>query len=149
MKHFWTRSRSSRTRSSTLGTTVASACARLERFLGRYEQAHVRLVTALRGLPEPASVESVGLLIELTVNEFYRSRYEAMHDWAGRAASASRSVGDAPLTAYALAMAALANAITGPTERAHTPRRSRGIDRRALGPRPFAPPRRGGMARGG
>jgi tetratricopeptide (TPR) repeat protein len=68
-------------RSTALSTTVATACARLERFLGRYEQAHVRLVKALHGLPEPASVESTRLLIELTLNEFYRSRYGAMQDW--------------------------------------------------------------------
>ena len=76
--------------SSALRTTVATACAGVERFLGRYEQAHARLVRALRALPEPASVESVELLIELTLNEFYRSRYEAMHDWAARAVSAAR-----------------------------------------------------------
>jgi hypothetical protein len=40
-------------------------------------------VRALGGLPEPASVESVGLLIELALNEFYRSNYPAMQDWAG------------------------------------------------------------------
>jgi DNA-binding NarL/FixJ family response regulator len=107
---------------SSLGTSVATTCARLERFLGRYEDAHVRLVTALRGLPEPASVQSVGLLIELTVNEFYRSRYPAMDDWAGRAASTSRAVVDAPLAALALAMPALAHAIMGPTEKARSDR---------------------------
>ena len=109
-------------RSSGLHTTLTTACARVERFLGRYEQAHARLVDVLRGLPEPASVESVGLLIELTLNEFYRSRYEAMHDWAGRAVSAARAVGDAALMAAALAMPALAEAITGPTETARSHR---------------------------
>ena len=79
--------------SSALCTTVATACAGVERSLGRYEQAHARLVRALRGLPEPASVESVELLIELTLNEFYRSRYEAMHDWAGRAVSDGEGAG--------------------------------------------------------
>jgi DNA-binding NarL/FixJ family response regulator/tetratricopeptide (TPR) repeat protein len=108
-------------RSSVLCTTVATACAGVERILGRYEQAHARLVRALRGLPAPASVESVGLLIELTLNEFYRSRYGAMHDWAGRAVSAARVLGDAALMAAALAMPALADAVAGPTEaaRAH------------------------------
>jgi ATP/maltotriose-dependent transcriptional regulator MalT len=108
--------------SPALRTTVATVCAGVERFLGRYEEAHVRLVTALRGLPEPASVESVGLLIELTVNEFYRSRYEAMHDWAGRAVSAAKVLGDAALTAAALAMPALADAMTGPPEKARSHR---------------------------
>ena len=40
-----------------LRTSVATACAGVERFLGRYEQAHARLVTALHRLPEPASAE--------------------------------------------------------------------------------------------
>jgi ATP/maltotriose-dependent transcriptional regulator MalT len=107
---------------SSVRTTVATACAGVERFLGRYEEAHARLVSALRGLPEPASVESVGLLIELTVNEFYRSRYEAMHDWANRAVSAAKVVGDAALTAAALAMPALAEAMTGAPETARSHR---------------------------
>jgi tetratricopeptide (TPR) repeat protein len=94
----------------------------VERQLGRYEQAHARLVRALRSLPEPASVESVELLIELTLNEFYRSKYEAMHDWAGRAVSAAKVVGDPALLAAALAMPALADAMTGPTDRARSHR---------------------------
>lgn len=102
--------------SSALSTTVATTCAAVERQLGRYEQAHIRLVRALRNLPEPASVESVEVLIELTLNEFYRARYEAMHDWAGRAVGAGKVLGDAALMAAALAMPALADAMTGPTE---------------------------------
>src|SRR5262249_32862763 len=82
---------------SALNTTVATACASVERFLGRYEHAHARLVRALRLVSEPASVERVELLIELTLNEFYRSRYEAMHDWAAPAVSAANEVGDAAL----------------------------------------------------
>ena len=61
--------------SSALCTTVATTCAAVERQLGRYEHAHARLVSALRKLPNPASVEAVELLIELTLNEFYRARY--------------------------------------------------------------------------
>jgi ATP/maltotriose-dependent transcriptional regulator MalT len=108
--------------SSALCTTVATACAGVERFLGRYEDAHSRLERALRGLPKSASVESVGLLIELTLNEFYRSRYEAMHDWAGRAVSAAKELGDAALLAAALARSALADAMTGPPETARSRR---------------------------
>jgi DNA-binding NarL/FixJ family response regulator len=108
--------------SSALRTTVVTTCAAVERQLGRYEQAHERLVSALRGLPERASVESVELLIELTLNEFYRSRYEAMHDWAGRAVSAAKIVGDRALLAVALAMPALADAMTGQAETARSHR---------------------------
>ena len=105
---------------------------------------------ALRGLPEPASVESVELLIELTLNEFYRSRYEAMHDWAARAVSAAKELGDAALLAAALAMSALADAMTGPPETARSHRAEAAAlvdglsDVRAL-----APPRRGRLARCG
>ena len=79
----------------------------VERQLGR-EDAHTRLVGALRGLPNPASVESVELLINLTLNEFYRSGYEAMPHWAGRAVADAEVVGDPALRAAALAMPALA-----------------------------------------
>jgi ATP/maltotriose-dependent transcriptional regulator MalT len=109
-------------RSSALGSTLTTACARVERFLGRYEQAHARLVTALRGLPEPSSVESAGLLIEVTLNEFYRSRYEAMHDWTGRSVSVAKVLGDPALMAAALAVSALADAMTGPTQTAQSSR---------------------------
>ena len=109
-------------RSSALLTTVATTCAREERFLGRYDVAHGRLEMALRRLPASASVESVRLLIELTLNEFYRSRYEAMEDWARHALKGAKVLGDAPLLATALAMAALAQAITGPTEGARSHR---------------------------
>jgi DNA-binding NarL/FixJ family response regulator len=100
---------------SGLSTTVATACAGVERFLGRYEQAHDRLVRALRTLPEPVSVESAELLIELTLNEFYRSRYEAMLDWAAPAVSAATEVGDVVLIAAATVMPAFADAMAGPT----------------------------------
>jgi ATP/maltotriose-dependent transcriptional regulator MalT len=107
---------------SAFSTTVATACASIERFLGRYEHAHTRLVRALRVLPEPASVERVELLIELTLNEFYRSRYEAMGDWAAAALSAAKEVGDAALIAAAAVMLAFADAMTGPTETARSRR---------------------------
>jgi ATP/maltotriose-dependent transcriptional regulator MalT len=103
-----------------LNTTVATACASVERFLGRYEHAHARLVRALSLLPEPASVERAELLIELTLNEFYRSRYAAMHDWAAPAVSAAREVGDAALIAAAAVMPAFADAMTGPAETARS-----------------------------
>ena len=106
--------------SSALRTTVATTCAGVERQLGRYEHAHQRLVRALRDLTEQASVESVELLIELTLNEFYRSRYEAMHDWAERAVADATLLGDAGLMAAALVMPALADAMTGSTDRARS-----------------------------
>jgi ATP/maltotriose-dependent transcriptional regulator MalT len=110
------------TRSTALRVKMATACAGVERQLGRYEQAHERLVAALRDLPGSASVESVELLIELTLNEFYRSRYEAMRGWAVRAVGEARALGDASLLAAAHVMPAFASAMTGPTEEAQAHR---------------------------
>jgi ATP/maltotriose-dependent transcriptional regulator MalT len=107
---------------TALHTTVATACASAERFLGRYEHAHARLMRALGLLPEAASVERAELLIELTLNEWYRSRYEAMRDSAAPAVSAAEETGDAALLAAAAVMPAFAEAMTGPTETARTKR---------------------------
>ena len=62
------------------------------------------------------------MLIELTLNELYRSRYEAMHDWAAAAVSAAEEVGDAALIAAAAVMPAFADAMTGSTETARSRR---------------------------
>lgn len=104
--------------SPALGTTLMIACARVEHRLGRYEQAQARLVGALSELAEPISPESVVLLIELALNDFYRSKYQAMQAWAQRAAGAAEVLADPPLVAAALAMPALADAMTGAGERA-------------------------------
>jgi predicted ATPase len=66
--------------SIALRTTLTTSCARAEHRLGYYEQAHGRLVSELGGLPDPVSAEAVDLLIELALNEFYRSKYHTMHD---------------------------------------------------------------------
>jgi DNA-binding NarL/FixJ family response regulator/tetratricopeptide (TPR) repeat protein len=105
---------------NALRTTLTTACARIEHRLGRYEEAGTRLAGALDELPGSASSDSVALLIELALNEFYRSRYESMHDWAGRALTAARELDDPPLTAAASAMPALAHAMTGASARARS-----------------------------
>jgi len=108
--------------SIALRTTLTTACARMEHRLGRYEQAHARLLSALSGPSEPVSAESVALLIELALNELYRSKYQSMRDWAERAVTAAKELKDAPLMAVALAMPALADAMTGAGERARSHR---------------------------
>jgi ATP/maltotriose-dependent transcriptional regulator MalT len=105
---------------SALHTTVTTACASVERFLGQYEHAHARLVRALGLLPESASAERAELLIELTLNEFYRSRYQAMREWAVPAASAANETGDAALIAAAAVMPAFADAMTIPARTARS-----------------------------
>jgi DNA-binding CsgD family transcriptional regulator len=94
---------------------VATACASVERLVGQYEHAHGRLIGALRVLPEGAAVDRVELLMELTLNEFYRSRYEAMAGWAASSLAAATVVGDPALAAAAAVMVAFGQAMTGPT----------------------------------
>jgi DNA-binding CsgD family transcriptional regulator/tetratricopeptide (TPR) repeat protein len=105
-----------------LRIVLTTACARVEHVLGRYGRAHARLVAAVEELPEPVSAEGAALLIQLALNEFYRSEYQSMRDWALRAVSAAEVLGDRPLTAAALAMPALAEAMIGAGERAHAHR---------------------------
>ena len=103
--------------SYALRARLTRTCAGLENALGRYEQAHTRLGNALDGLPDQDSPEAVALLIELGVNGFWRSRYEAMQESCQRAVIAARVVGDAPLTAAALALLALADSMMGAAAR--------------------------------
>jgi DNA-binding CsgD family transcriptional regulator len=101
---------------------LARDCAGVESNLGRQEQAGDRLANALGNLPEQDSPEAVALMLELTVNALWRTRHEAMHEAAERAVSAARRLGDAPLTAAALAELALADSIMGEAERAESNR---------------------------
>ena len=103
-----------------LRAKLTTVCARLEHRLGQYEPAHARLVRALGGLSEQVSAQAVDLMIELALNEFYRSHYQSMHTWAERAVSGAQLLGDPPLTAAALAVSALADAATGAVERAQS-----------------------------
>jgi ATP/maltotriose-dependent transcriptional regulator MalT len=108
--------------SIALRAGLTRACAGVEHLLGQQEQAHARLANALDALPEPVSGEAVSLMIELALNSFYRTEYQSMQDWAERAVSAARLVGDPPLTAAAVAMLALADAMTGAAERVEADR---------------------------
>jgi DNA-binding NarL/FixJ family response regulator/tetratricopeptide (TPR) repeat protein len=105
-----------------LRARLTRACAGVEHLLGRHEQARNRLASALDALPEPVSAEAVGLMIELALNGFYSTKYDAMHDWAERAVGAARLLDDRPLEAAAVAMLALADAMTGAAERVEADR---------------------------
>ena len=99
--------------SFALQTRLTTACASVEHLLGRHEEAHARLASALTRLPDPGSPEAVALMIELAVDGFYRMEYEPMREWAMRALEAARPLGVSPLTAAAAAVLALAVAFTG------------------------------------
>jgi DNA-binding NarL/FixJ family response regulator/tetratricopeptide (TPR) repeat protein len=108
--------------SLALRTRLTRACAGVESLLGRHEQARARLANALESLPDPGSPEAVALMIDLAINGFWRSRFEAMQESAERAVSVARPLGDAPLTAAALALLALAESMMGAAERAEADR---------------------------
>jgi ATP/maltotriose-dependent transcriptional regulator MalT len=105
-----------------LRARLARACAGVESNLGRQEQARERLTGALDSLPDQGSHEAVALMLELIVNALWRTEHEEMHAAAERALRAARSLGDAPLTAAALAELALADSIVGAAERAESNR---------------------------
>jgi DNA-binding CsgD family transcriptional regulator len=104
-----------------LRARLTAACAGVEHLLGHQEQAHARLATALDRLPAD-SPERVALMIDLSMNAFYRAEYQSMQDWAGGAVSAARLLGDPPLTAAAVALLALGDAMAGATEQAQADR---------------------------
>ena len=98
-----------------LRVKLTTACAGVEHLLGRHEQAHARLTGAMDGLSDPASPEAAALMIELAMDGFFRMDYELMSQWADRALSTARPLGDPPLAAAAVAALAFACATRGAT----------------------------------
>ena len=109
--------------SPLLRARLSRACAAVESLLGRHEQAGSRLAGALERLPDQGSPEAVALMTELAVNHVWRAHYEEVHQWAERAITAARRLGDAALIAAALAVGVLADSMMGAAERAEANRR--------------------------
>jgi ATP/maltotriose-dependent transcriptional regulator MalT len=108
--------------SVALRVRLTTACAGVEHLLGRHEQAHARLAGAMDSLRDPASREAAALMIELAMDGFFRMDYELMREWAERALSTARPLGDRPLAAAAVAVLAFANATSGATPEAESHR---------------------------
>jgi ATP/maltotriose-dependent transcriptional regulator MalT len=108
--------------SIALRVRLTTACAGVEHLLGRHEQAHARLVRAVDDLSDPDSTEAATLMIELAMDGFFRMDYERMRQWAERALSTARPLGDRPLTAAAVALLAFAHAAGEATEEAQAHR---------------------------
>ena len=62
--------------SVALRVRLTTACAGVEHLLGRHEQAHARLASAMDSLRDPASREAAALMIELAMDGFFRMDYE-------------------------------------------------------------------------
>ena len=98
---------------TALRLKVSTTCSRIEHLLGRHDQAHARLLTALESLLDEAGADAVGLMIELARDAVFRLQYTAGQEWAARAAAASRALEDPLLTAVSLAISARALAWGG------------------------------------
>jgi DNA-binding NarL/FixJ family response regulator len=105
-----------------LRVRLTTACAGIEHLLGRHEQAHTRLVTAMEGLRDPASPETAALEMELAMDGFFRMEYERMSAWAERALRTAQPLENRSLNAAAVALLAFANAASGATAEAETHR---------------------------
>jgi DNA-binding NarL/FixJ family response regulator len=92
---------------------LISACAGVEQLLGRHGDAHRRLEQGLEELDAPGSSEGASLMIDLAWDACLDARYDQMLDWGKRALESARPLGDAPLTAAAAAICALAAACKG------------------------------------
>jgi tetratricopeptide (TPR) repeat protein len=92
---------------------LTAACAGLEHLLGRQREAHTRLMTALEGLSDTTSAEAVVLMIELAGDGLYRLDYGSMGEWARRALTTARPLGDRRLTASAAGLLAFAGVLSG------------------------------------
>ena len=92
---------------------LTANCAVLESILGRHEQAHTRLKSALDGLSDRGSTEAMELMLVLHLDAFYRRDYLSMRDWAKRALAAARPLDDRSLTAAAAATLVLASVLAG------------------------------------
>ena len=92
---------------------VERACAAAESLLGRMEEAGTRLEATLATLPDPASPEAVGLLLDLGITQFWRTRFEEMLPTGIRTVQAARRLGNQGLLAASLAVLSIAQATTG------------------------------------
>ncbi len=104
--------------SVALRVRLTTACAGVEHLLGRHDEAHARLAGAVGGLSDPSSPEAATLMVELAMDGFFRMEYQRMREWAERALSAARPLGDRPLIAAAVAVLAFGTAASGATDEA-------------------------------
>jgi DNA-binding NarL/FixJ family response regulator len=96
-----------------LKVRLTTACGGVEHLLGRHEQAHARLVSAMESLPDSASPSAAELMIELAMDGFHLMDYKRMCEWAERALTTAQGLADRPLAAAAVAVLAFANAASG------------------------------------
>jgi len=105
---------------SAVRLRLTARCALLESLLGHHQQAHGRLRGALDGLANPSSTEAFELMLVLQLDGFYRRDYASMRDWAERALSLAKSLGDRSRTAAAASTLVLANLLVSDIDAARS-----------------------------
>ena len=87
-----------------LRVRLIAACAACENLLGRHAAAHARLLDALGALEDQDGSAAAALHAELAADALYDSDFEAMRQWAARAADTARRLSDRGLEALATAL---------------------------------------------
>ncbi len=87
-----------------LRVRLIAACAACENLLGRHDAAHARLLHALDELGDQDSAAAAALHAELAADALYDSDFEAMRQWATRAAETAKRLEDRGLEALATAL---------------------------------------------
>ncbi len=101
-----------------LRVRLIAACAACENLLGRHDAAHARLLDALDALADQDGAAAAALHAELAADALYDSDFEAMRQWATRAAETARRLGDRGLEALATALLCFAEYNRGDAEAA-------------------------------
>jgi DNA-binding CsgD family transcriptional regulator/tetratricopeptide (TPR) repeat protein len=93
-------------------------CAAVEHWLGRHEDAHLRLIRAWEELGDHGTAESTALQIELAIDGLYTLDYEQTLEMGAGALENARRLGEPALTALAAAALSLGEATEGRIEAA-------------------------------
>jgi DNA-binding CsgD family transcriptional regulator len=101
-----------------LRVRLIAACAACENLLGRHDAAHARLLDALEALDDRRGAAAAALHAELAADALYDSDFDAMRQWAARAAETARQLGDRGLEALATALLCFAEYNRGDAEAA-------------------------------
>ena len=105
-----------------LRVRLIAACAACENLLGRHDAAHARLLHALEALDDQDGAAAAALHAELAADALYDSDFEAMRQWATRAAETARRLEDRGLEALATALLCFAEYNRGDPEAAEAAR---------------------------
>ncbi len=95
---------------------LIASCAAVEHWLGRHEDAHIRMLRAWDELADRDSAESAALQVELAIDGLYSLDYEQTTAMGAGALATARTVADPALLALALAAVALGEATEGRVE---------------------------------